>query len=350
MKPRSGPLPALLAASTLLAAGCGRDAPAPVTPAPAPVRVATVATALPADGLRAIGYVAPAFEVRLAFKHSGIVRALHAAPGERVRRGQLLASQADDELAAALAQARARADQAARDHERGQSLLADEVATREQVENLATALAVAEAALRAAEFNARHASIEAPADGLVLQQLAEPGELVAAGQPVLIVGSTAAGWIVRAALPDRDVVRVAIGMAATVALDALPDQEFSATVTEIAAAADPATGTYAIELALAGDTARLVQGLVARVTLAGPQSEPVPVVPVTALLEAGGGVATVFVVSAGDAIARRVPIRLGRLLGEQVEVRDGLRPGERVVTEGAAWLNDGARVRVLDGS
>jgi RND family efflux transporter MFP subunit len=349
MNLRHGLTVLVLIAGTLPGAGCSRDATPPAVPAATPVRVATVETAAAADLLRAVGYVAPADEVRLAFKTGGIVRAIHVDQGERVRRGQLLATQADDEVAAAVTQARALADQADRDLERGRALFADEVATREQVEDLSTARAIADASLRAAEFNARHARIEAPADGIVLQRLAEPNELVAAGQPVLVVGNTGSGWIVRAALVDRDVVRVQAGMTGEVTLDALPGRVFRATVVEVAAAADPATGTYEMKLALEAGDARLVQGLVAKVTLAGPRPEPVPVVPVTALLEADGGDATVFVVGTGNAVVRRVPVRLGRLVGERIEVLGGVAPGDRVVTEGAAWLSDGAAVRVLDG-
>jgi membrane fusion protein (multidrug efflux system) len=70
------------------------------------------------------------------------------------------------------------------------------------------------------------------------------------------------------------------------------------------------------------------------------------VVPVTSLLEADGRVATVFVV-AEDGIAQRVTVETGRLFGERVEVLKGLTPGDRVITEGAAWLDDDDAVRVL---
>ena len=47
--------------------------------------------------------------------------------------------------------------------------------------------------------------------------------------------------------------------------------------------------------------------------------------------------------------AKRVPVQTGRLLGERIEIVTGLSPGDRVVTEGAAWLDDDDAVRVLDG-
>lgn len=338
----------LVIATSFVLAACGNGADQAATQGAAPVRVAVVETAPAVELLRAVGVVEPADEVRLAFKTGGMIRSIAVEQGDSVRAGQLLATLADDEVAAVVTQARAVADKSARDLERGRALLADEVATREQVEDLSTANAVAGAQLKSALFNARYSRIEAPADGVVLRRLAEPDELVAAGQPVLVVGNTGSGWIVRAALADRDVVRVKAGDTAEVMLDAFPDRRFAAKIIEVAAAADPQTGTYEMKLSVDPQSARFVQGLVAKVLLADPEAESVAVVPVTSLLEADGRVATVFVV-AKDGIAKRVAIRTGRLIGERMEVTAGLALGDRVVTEGAAWLEDNDVVRVLGG-
>jgi RND family efflux transporter MFP subunit len=345
---RKGFFTAAVAASLALA-GCGNGGEATSAKGAAPVRVAVVEKAPAAESLRAIGVLAPADEVRLAFKTGGVIQTIAVEQGVPVRKGQLLATLADDEFASAVTQARAVSDQATRDLERGRALLADEVATREQVEDLATANAVAGAQLRSALFNARHARIEAPADGVVLRRLAEPDEQVAAGQPVLVVGNTTGGWIVRAALSDRDIVRVQSGGAAEVTLDAYPGRRFSAQVVEIAAAADPETGTYEMKVSVDPAGARFIQGLVAKVTIADPHAESVTVVPITSLLEADGRMATVFVVAKGG-VAKRVEVQTGRLLGERIEVIAGLALGDQVVTEGAAWLDDNDPVRVLGGA
>ncbi|MGB5131167.1 MAG: efflux RND transporter periplasmic adaptor subunit, partial [Steroidobacteraceae bacterium] len=204
------------------------------------------------------------------------------------------------------------------------------------------------AGLRSALFNARHARIEAPADGVVQRRLAEPDELVAAGQPVLVIGNTGGGWIVRAALSDRDVVHIETGRSAEVTLDAFPGRKFTAIVTEVAAAADPQTGTYELKLAVDPQGERFVQGLVAKVVIADQDTADVPVIPLTALLEADGRAALVFVVADGGH-ARRVAVQTGRLLGDRIEIITGLAAGDRVVTEGAAWLDDDDAVRVLGG-
>ena len=187
---------------------------------------------------RAVGTLAPRDEIRLAFKVGGIVERVHVDAGETVRKGQLLADLKRTEIDAAVSQAAEAAEKARRDLERGRRLRADEVATEEQVENLTTAYNVAQSNLQAARFNAQYARIEAPVDGIVFERLVEGGELVQPGQPVVVLGSTDSGWVVRIGLADRDVMRVATGMIADVTFDAYPGKAFQGTVSRIGAAAD----------------------------------------------------------------------------------------------------------------
>jgi multidrug efflux pump subunit AcrA (membrane-fusion protein) len=71
------------------------------------------------------------------------------------------------------------------------------------------------------------------------------------------------------------------------------------------------------------------------------------VVPVSALVEADGNRATVYVLDQTNSLARRKEVTLGPLLGEQVVVTAGLVSGDAVITDGAAWLTDGRAVRVI---
>src|SRR5437899_1732352 len=135
------------------------------------------------------------------------------------------------------------------------------VATLGQVQNAQTGRDVAAAELETATFNRRYAVIVAPAAGVILRRNAEPGQLVQSGTAILVFGSRSRGVVLRAALADRDVVRLQRGDRAAVHFDALPDEVLQGTVTEIAAAADPLTGTYRVEVTLPR-AARLTSGLV----------------------------------------------------------------------------------------
>jgi RND family efflux transporter MFP subunit len=226
------------------------------------------------------------------------------------------------------------------------------VATEEQVQDLATAYNVARADLDAAAFNARFSRIAAPSDGVVQQRLAEENELVQGGQPVLVLGSTESGWIVRTSLSDRDIVRVHVGDTATVSFDAFPGKEFAGRVTQVASASDPVTGTFDVEIEVTANGERFVRGLVAKATLqlAEPEAEgDRTIVPVSALVEADGSRATVFVVDSSGRVARRKEVTVGPIVGDRVIIVSGLRDGDRVVTDGAAWLDDGEAIRIVEG-
>ena len=86
--------------------------------------------------------------------------------------------------------------------------------------------------------------------------------------------------------------------------------------------------------------------MIARVEILAGSAERLRTVPVEALLEADGDRATLFVVGP-DGRAKRVPVEVASIRGEQAVVRGGLTGVTRVVTDGAAYLNDGTTVRVM---
>lgn len=316
----------------------------------APVRTVPVESVEVAREVRTVGVLAPRDEIRLAFKIGGVIDRITVEAGDRVQRGRSLAVLKRAEVDAAVAQAEEAVEKSRRDLERARRLQADEVATEEQVEHLTTAYNVARSDLDAARFNARFARIDAPVDGVVLQRLSEENELVQGGQPVLVLGATGEGWVVRAALVDRDAVRVEPGDTARVAFDAFPGREFEGVVGRIASSADPLTGTFEVEIDVAPGGARFARGLVAKVALAiadGAETEPRRVVPLTAIVEANGPSATLYVIDPRDGVARRRQITIGPIVGDRVVVVAGLEVGEQVATDGAAWLADGEPVRLV---
>ena len=349
-KPAWKALSVVVAAAWLCGCGAEQQDDAMETP-PAAVRAVPAASVAVTAQTRAVGVLAPRDEIRLAFKVGGVVDSVRVESGDVVRKGQVLAELKRAEVDATVSQAVEGVEKARRDLERARQLRIDEVATEEQVQDLTTAYNVARSNLDAARFNARFARIEAPADGIVFERMVEGGELVQPGQPVVVLGSTASGWVVRVGLADRDAVRMEPGAPAQVTFDAFPGRAFAGKVTRIGAAADRVTGTFEIEVEVQPQGARFARGLVARVSL---PLAPLPdvaatatVVPLTALVEADGQRATVYVLDREKNVARRKDVTLGPLLGEQVIVTAGLTSGEPVITDGAAWLTDGRSVRVV---
>jgi len=337
-----------LASATLL--GCARsgaEEPATAVEQPAVVRAAPVTDTVLARPIVATGTVAPADEITLGFRIGGVIARIAVDAGDSVRAGRTLASLDLREINAALAKARSGAAKAERDLARARRLYADSVVTLAQLQDAETAAEVARADLEAAAFNRRYAVIVAPGNGVVLRRAAEPGENIEPGAMVLVVGSRGAGRgsVLEVGLADRDAVSVRKGDPALARFDALPGRAFAGRVVRIGAAADPVTGTYEVEIAL-DDGGALAAGLVGRVEIRPARGAPTTLVPIEAVLEADGDEATVYALSADGTRAERRRVTVGFIEGRWVAVAGGLDGASRVLTDGAAYLDDGAAVRV----
>lgn len=334
---------AALAALTVALTACGTDAPPP--PKPTPVRVESVRTGPAVPPIDTSGVVVTKHEMRLSFKVGGVVRRIHVQEGDVVKKGQRLAEIELTEVSAQVEQARQLAEKAARDLKRGENLYADQVISLEQLQDLRTAASVAEAQFKTAQFNLGYSVITAPRDGVVLRKLVEERELVPAGTPVLLFGESDRGFVVRAALADREIVNVQIGDKGEIRMDAFPGQVMTGTVVEVSSAADLRTGMFPVEVQFDSPPPRLVSGLVARLHLV-PTSEapPLTYVPMAALVEGNGDRASVFVIEDGK--ARRRDVRVAFITADAIALESGLAPGESVITDGALYLENGELVEV----
>jgi multidrug efflux system membrane fusion protein len=332
------------------AVGCGSSAAedAPAAPPPRAVETAPVVEGTSALPIRTSGRLAPKSERALSFKVGGLVARLATDEGDGVRAGQVLARLDPREIDAQVFQARSALAKAERDLARARRLQADSVATLEEVQDARTGVEIAAAQLEIAAFNQQYATITAPASGRVLRRLAEPNELVGPGQTVLVLGTSTDGWVVRAGLADRDVVRLALGDRAEVRFDAFPGEGFTGEVAQIADAADPATGTFEVEVAVLDPDGRLKSGFVADLALFPSTGERYALVPVDAFVAGDGDVGTVFGLEddgEGGHTARRLTVEVAALSGDHLAVRSGLDGVTHVVTTGAPYLADGDAVR-----
>ena len=343
-------LVSLLLVSALLAA-CAQSTDTEATRA-TPVRVAAATSGLAAPVIRTNGLLVNKDELKLSFKVGGVVSQITVQEGQRVKRGQRLAEIEQAEINAQVEQARQVADKADRDVVRAEKLYADHLISLNQLEDLRTQAAVSKAALQSAEFNWGYASIVAPQDGTILRRLIQERELVGAGTPVLILGAQDRGYVVRVGLADREIVQVRIGDVAEVELDAYPGEKFPAQVTEVASGADERGGMFQVELRLQPTKLRLASGLVAKVSVipsSAHASERV-YVPIASIVEGDGRRANVFVLDMADGvqIAKRRSVDVAFIDGVNVAITKGVNVGEKIVTDGALYLQDGEHVLVRD--
>ena len=350
---------ALLLAMLSTLAACGKSNSAPskeVTLRSVTIGAVTEGPESPA--IEVTGVVQNRDEAKLAFKVGGVIRDVLVREGDTVKAGQVLATLMADEVDASVTQADENYNKAKRDLERGKRLYAEDVVTKAQLDDLQTAEAVAQAGVRAARFNRGTAQIVASASGTVLARLAQPKEVIGAGQPVLLLGDISKGFVIKAGLTDRQVVRVKRGDALQVSLDAVPDKTFAGQVLEVGLSADPRVGTYRLEgqLKLSADETKMVlPGMVGRVkamTATGPQ---LTYIPLTALIEGDQKKAWVFVAqpngaSKGQYVVKRTEVEPAFIQANTVALKAPLPAGSHVVTSGVTFLNDGETVMVNQGA
>lgn len=337
----------IISALILLISGCRQQA-AERSKEGTAVKV-KLAHAIPSDytvPVRASGMLATRKEMKLSFKTGGLIDLINVHEGEYVQSGQLLARLDLSEISAQRQKARIAHEKALRDLERVENLYADSVATLEQYQDARSALNMAYAAKQIADFNYQHSFIKAPSNGQVQKILMEEHEMAAPGYPVLLFATTANEWVVRVALTDKDIVRVAVGDSAVISMDPYPDRLFRATISELGTMADPVTGTYEAELKLQNAAAGFRSGFISRATIYPPDSSQGYSVPVTAIRGAEGNRASLFVAENGRAVKRDIisgPVKDGNII-----ISSGIMENDMIITDGAAYLSHGTEISVTD--
>lgn len=342
-------------AAAVTLAGCGKAERDPRTLPP----VVRIATAQPGSGGERSfsGVVASRVQSDLGFRVGGRITQRLVDVGDTVRAGQelLRLDSSDLGLAAAaqgqaVAAARARAVQAASEERRYRDLVAAGAISALAYDQAKTAAAAAAAQLRAAEAQAgvarnetRYAVLRAGRAGVVVATLAEPGQVVAAGQPVLRLAEAGPREAV-VSLPET--IRPAIGSVATATLyDG--GRQGPARLRQLSDAADPRTRTFEARYVLGGGASGAALGSTVTIALAdagaGAAASGVRV-PITALHDAGKGPG-VWVLAADRRHVRWRPVTLAALGEEDVTIARGLRPGEAFVAMGAHLLRDKQAVR-----
>jgi RND family efflux transporter MFP subunit len=335
---------ALLLVGALVSA-CGRsDGEAAAGADVTPVSLHRVGVQEAQTAIETTGTVRLRRETPLAFVSDGRVRSVQVREGDRVGAGQVLAGLDRTAIDAASLSAEARARQAAAELQRQKELLRQGWVAKARVESAEAAARAADADRSAARFSQRFATITAPTGGIVLARLAEPGQTLAAGTPVIILGEFGSGFVLRVPMTAGDMAGLSRGESATVRFRDGAAPPMSARIIEIAGRADPRTGTFQVEFGLPSHPA-LRSGLIADVSLPRRGSGGPVVIPVTAVFAARAdeGFVWRFEQASGKVSARLV--QLGKVTRDGVEVREGLARGDLIVAAGVDRLIEGQQVK-----
>ena len=286
-------------------------------------------------------------EQALAFKTDGFIQQILVKEGQRVKKGQLLATLDLREIEARVNQARAQFRKAKKDWQRLKHLYQDSVVTLDQLEKAKTAFELARAELQVAEFNLNHSKILAPAAGMILKILKKEQELIGPGQPVLLFGNTNAGWQVRCGLTDQQVSLVAPGDSATVTVNALSGQLFIGYLSEIAGIADPQSATFETTIQLRQSHPAFRSGFAAKVEIFPRHRSKLSLIPYQSLVFGKGNQTFLFTVGQNHQ-AQKIKVQVRYYFNDLVAVEGLPKTVSQVVAQGAAYLKPGAKVQIVN--
>ncbi len=305
------------------------------------------------------GVISARVQSNLGFRVPGKVIERFVDAGQDVRAGQPLMrlDQKDLDLALtakenAVAAARAIATQAKADEARYRQLTAAGWVAKQRYDQAKAAydsataqLAAAEAEADVARNEAGYSLLVADADGTVVETLAEPGQVVAAGQTVVRLAHAGPR---EATVNLPETVRPAIGSAAQARVYGGAATPSPAHLRQLSDAADAASRTYEARYVLDGEASQAPLGATVTVTLATGGTTEAVEVPLGALYDSGqsGGVWAVDPQSSSVSL-RAVQVRR---LAEETAIVSGINAGQRVVALGAHLLHEGERVHIAEDS
>lgn len=313
-----------------------------------PVTVTQVQPASTSALITAAGTVRYRYETPLGFTTAGKIASIRFQEGDRVMPGALIAALDATQVGANLESARAEQQRAQAELGRFQQLFEKGWVTRAQLERAEATARAASAQVSTAGFASGTARILAPSGGVILARTAEPGQVVAAGTQIVVLGETSGGMVLRAPMIDSDIARLSPGMPVLVRLSAVPGGEIEGVISEIDARANPSSGAFEVTIALPANPAlRSGQIGMAEFRVAAAPDAAGLAVPASAVFNVRADEGFVYLLDPKTSRVRARAVQIGRIDDKELVITGGLRPGDRIVTSGLVLLTDGAKVKPL---
>jgi len=328
-------------------------------PASRPVRFTVVEKHDIGDPIVVTGHLRARDEVSLAFRLSGKLTERNLDVGDNVQAGQIVARldaqverNTKNAAQADVLAAQAALEQSEAFERRQRQLLTDKVISRNEYDlalrQLKTARAqvdATQAKLKSAEEQLSFTDLKSEAAGVITKKGAEPGEVVQAGQMILMVAQQSGrdavfdmpAQVIREGLSSRQEVEVWLADNQDIAT--------TGTIREISPQADPITRNHQVKVELGSPPLGMLLGatVVGRLQL---HAEPLIDIPSSALTMRENKPA-VWIIDSKDKRVHLREITIGRYTPDSVIVRDGLQAGERIVTAGVQELHEGQAVKLL---
>ena len=302
---------------------------------------------------------------KLSFRTGGQIDKIYVKSGQKVKKGQLLATLDAEAVTVAMNQANLNVDQASigiqnmelmlkkanRDYTNILGLYQDSVATLEQLQDAELQVAsftnqlvaanqqqlLSQQQQNAVQLNQEYTSILAPANGTILRKFATNQETVGGGTPIFLFAGRQKSKAIKVNITDKDIIHLQIGDTAKVYFDAYAAETFLGLVQEIGQIADPILNTFEVEIGLLPNKLKLFDGFIGQVAITTGKGRPLISIPIDALVSADGKKGKVFTLKKGK--VKATDIAIFKIEKEALLVENGLVADQAVIVSGTGNIN-----------
>ncbi len=327
-------------------AGCSKE-PAPAIKIEQPALTHVVGSAATGGGNIYSGEIRARHETQLGFRIGGKIVERLVDTGAQVKAGHALMRLDPGDTGLQLGSAEAQYQLAEADAKRYRELRSKGFVSQSALDAREAALKAAAAQAGLARNQSAYTTLYADHAGVVAATLAEIGQVVSAGQPVLRLAQHGEREVA-IAIPEPQLANLKTGAAAEIILLADGDSAapLSGRLRELAPAPDPASRTYAARITLTQASPAVALGMTARVRFAANRKSDGLLIPMSAIFQQGKQ-AAVWIVAADRTVSLR-PVQVAAYRDDGAVIAGGLAAGERIVSNGVHRLAAGEKIRIIE--
>ncbi len=281
---------------------------------------------------------------------SGTLERVFVKEGQRVSKGQLLATIDDGGLSSQLAQLRTQAELGKTTFERQKRLWDQNIGSEIQYLQAKTTYEAQEAAVKQLESQLGKSSIRAPFDGVIDHVIKDQGTVVSPGpnsEVFRIVNLS--DMYIAVEVPESHLPNVTKGKDVKVFFPVLGDS-ISTEIRQTGNFINPNNRSFSAEIPVPNPKGDIKPNLTARVMINDYTDESAILIPQSIISENADGQQYVFLLNSESSspVAEKTMIHTGRIQGDLVEVLSGIQEGDAIVDEGARTVKPGQKVKVKD--